>query len=92
LIAFWRTRAGVEVDFIVYGDTQFWAIEVKHSNKVTTQDTKSLEAFLNDYPEAQAILLYRGTDRLKINRVLCVPCDEFLKQLRPNQPVWLQGN
>lgn len=87
-ISFWRTRSGTEVDFIVYGATQFWAIEVKNSSKVLNQDIKSLEAFLKDYPEAKAILLYRGTDRVKINNVLCVPCDEFLKQLRPNQPIF----
>ena len=86
-IAFWRTRAGVEVDFIVYGNSNFWAIEVKNATKISSQDTKSLEAFLTDYPEANAILLYRGKERLKIKNVLCIPCDEFLKQLLPNQPI-----
>ena len=86
-IAFWRTRAGVEVDFIVYGNSNFWAIEVKNATKISSQDTKSLEAFLTDYPEANAILLYRGKERLKIKNVLCIPCDEFLKQLHPNQPI-----
>ena len=28
---YWRTRAGAEVDFVLYGPAQFTAIEVKHS-------------------------------------------------------------
>lgn len=28
---FWRTKAGLEVDFIVYGRSAFYAIEVKNN-------------------------------------------------------------
>lgn len=87
-IAFWRTRSGVEVDFIIYGNKGFWAIEVKNSKRVFPQDTKSLEIFLDDYPMAQGILLYRGSERLKQGRILCLPCEEFLMQLKPNYVLW----
>ena len=30
----WRTRSGVEVDFVVYGSTHFVAVEVKNSDRV----------------------------------------------------------
>lgn len=83
-LAFWRTRSGLEVDFIVYGPLGFWAIEVKNSKNIYPKDTKPLEAFLEDYPEAKAILLYRGTDYLKQKNVLCIPCEDFLRNLTPN--------
>jgi predicted AAA+ superfamily ATPase len=53
--SFWRTRSGVEVDFIVYGALGFWAIEVKNSSYVRSQDLKSLESFTQDYPDTFAI-------------------------------------
>jgi len=86
---FWRTRAGLEVDFIVYGEDAFWAIEVKNTQRIQPSDLKSLEAFLEDYPMAKAILLYRGSERIQYKNVLCIPCEEFLLQLKPNNAIWL---
>lgn len=87
-LAFWRTRSGLEVNIIVYGPRGFWALEIKNSTKVGLTDTKPLEAFLTDYPEAQALLLYRGKERFTQKGVLCIPCEEFLMQLIPNQSLW----
>lgn len=86
-LSFWRTRSGVEVDFIVYGTLGFWAIEVKNSSKVRQEDTKSLKSFLEDYKEATGILLYRGKEILKKKNILCLPVELFLKELLPNQPI-----
>jgi predicted AAA+ superfamily ATPase len=82
---YWRTRSGVEVDFIVYGDSGLWAIEVKNAGAVRRSDVRSLRAFREDYPECQPLLLYRGNDRLEIEGVRCWPADEFLRRLRPGQ-------
>lgn len=87
-LAFWRTRSGLEVDFVVYGPQGFWVLEVKNATKIYPVDTKPLEAFLEDYPMATAILLYRGKERLMQKGVLCLPCDEFLLSLKPNQLLW----
>lgn len=80
---YWRTRSGVEVDFVVYGPSGLWAMEVKNAASVRSHDLRGLRSFRQDYPEAQALLLYRGTERLLIDDVLCVPVDEFLRQVRP---------
>jgi predicted AAA+ superfamily ATPase len=80
---FWRTQHGVEVDFILYGPNNLYAIEVKHAKSVYHKDIKSLQAFCEDYPEAVPILLYQGQERLKIGKILCLPVDRFLKQLNP---------
>jgi predicted AAA+ superfamily ATPase len=81
---YWRTRAGLEVDFVVYGDATFVALEVKSSRDVSSRDVRSLRAFLDEYPEAKACLLYRGRERIRVNGILCVPCEEFLSRLVPD--------
>lgn len=83
-IHFWRTRSGVEVDFVILGPLGFWAIEVKSSENVRAADLNSLKAFLEDYPEAQALFLYRGKERMRIKNILCLPVEEFLRKLTPN--------
>ncbi len=75
---YWRTRSGLEVDFVLYGKDIFWAIEVKNSNKVRTEDLKGLQQFLLDYPTCDAYLLYRGKERLKKDNILCLPIEDFL--------------
>jgi predicted AAA+ superfamily ATPase len=84
-ISYWRTKAGLEVDFILYGEKDLYAIEVKSAGKVHASDLKSLQAFVKDYPMAKAILLYGGKERLQEKNILCLPVDEFLRQLKPNQ-------
>lgn len=86
-LSYWRTRSGLEVDFIIYG-ADLYAIEVKHNHKVDRHDLKNLHAFKADYPMAQGLLLYQGKEQLLIEGILCLPCDLFLKQLKPNQPIW----
>lgn len=84
-ICYWRTQFGVEVDFIIYGINNFTAIEVKNSRNVHPQDINSLIFFGEDYPEAKLLLLYRGNEKFKIKNVLCLPVEEFLQNLHPQQ-------
>lgn len=86
-LSYWRTKSGVEVDFILYGQDTFLAIEVKNSAKINRKMLNGLTAFRADYPEAQAFLLYRGNERRLINNVLCLPCERFLRDLVPGQPI-----
>lgn len=84
-IYFWRTAAGTEVDFVVYGEEVFWAIEVKNTLRIRPEDLRSLHSFKLDYPESTAYLLYRGRERIMKNGILCLPCEEFFLQLNPNK-------
>lgn len=86
-LSFWRTRAGNEVDFVVYGRDGFWALEVKHAAHVRPADLRGLKAFRDDYPEATLRLLYRGQEALEIDGIRCLPCDEFLRRLVPGEPI-----
>ena len=78
---YWRTAAGSEVDFVLYGPGVFQAIEVKNGSILHPQDTRALRIFGEDYPEAERTLVYRGSERLKRDGFSIKPCDEFLKGL-----------
>jgi uncharacterized protein len=84
---YWRTRSGVEVDFVVYGSVGFWAIEVKNTARVRPEDLRGLEAFTQDYPQAEVALLYRGTRRERRGPIWILPVDEFLRDLRPSSAI-----
>lgn len=82
---FWQTSSKVEVDFIVSGPDCFFAIEVKNGNTVHPADLRGLEIFLEDYPEATSIFLYRGKIRFREKNILCFPIDEFLLKIDPRK-------
>ncbi len=82
---FWRTSSGTEVDFVVYGEDVFWAIEVKNTSRIRPEDLRPLRSFKADYPESSAYFLYRGKERLRKEGIFCLPCEEFLLQLDPSK-------
>ncbi|MDE2662696.1 MAG: AAA family ATPase [Gemmatimonadota bacterium] len=82
---YWRTRSGVEVDFVLYGTDGIWAFEVKNADRVRPEDLRGLAAFGAEYPEARRVLLYRGAERLAVRDVLCVPVADFLARLHPQE-------
>ena len=61
-----------------------FALEVKNSNRIRPEDLRGLRAFGEDYPQARRYFLYRGDERMLIDGVLCVPCEQFLRALRPD--------
>ena len=90
-VYYWRTRGGSEVDFVLYGDNGLHAFEVKNTGRVDSADLRALRAFRQDYAEAEAAVLYRGRERLKVGGIWCLPVDEFLRGLVPNREplAWL---
>jgi len=84
-IFYWRTKAGLEVDFIIYGEKGFWAIEVKNGSKISPGDLKGLKHFTEDYPECKTLLLYRGNTELIDQNIRCMPCEKFLKGITPSE-------
>jgi predicted AAA+ superfamily ATPase len=81
---YWRSRNGVEVDFVLYGEDGIFAIEVKNSNRIRPEDLRSLAEFLKDYPQGRAVFLYRGDEKRLINNIMCLPCENFLRALLPD--------
>ncbi|MDO8366847.1 MAG: AAA family ATPase [Saprospiraceae bacterium] len=86
-LSFWRSLRGLEVDFVLYGSEGFYAIEVKNSARIRSSDLVGLSEFGKDYPESRRILLYRGSDRLLKDGILCLPVDNFLNLLKPSEPL-----
>jgi predicted AAA+ superfamily ATPase len=82
-LSFWRTRSGLEVDFVAYGPDLFLAVEVKRSRRIGRSDLKALSAFGEDYPEAERLLLSLCPEPLLIDGIRCEPLEAWLKQLRP---------
>src|SRR5262249_23616154 len=67
---FWRTKSGLEVDFIIYGEIGFCALEVKGTKNISPQDLRGLKEFKKDYPESRCMLLYRGKEKLMKDGIL----------------------
>jgi uncharacterized protein len=80
---FWRTRGGSEVDFVLYGEDTFVAIEVKNTGNPRGRDVSGLKTFNSDYPEVTPVLLYRGVEKKKRDGIVWFPVEEFLKGLMP---------
>ena len=80
---FWRTKSKNEVDFVLYGPQGLVAIEVKRTTQVRNADTSGLKAFKQDYPQARLLLLYNGEESLQVGDVRYVPCESWLRNLRP---------
>jgi predicted AAA+ superfamily ATPase len=80
----WRTEAGAEVDFVLYGERGLHAIEVKRSASVRGDSLDGLRLFAEDYPPARCWLLYGGEKRIRVDGVECVPLHkitEFLAEI-----------
>ncbi len=86
-LRYWRTKSGSEVDFVVYGEDEFLALVVKASKTVSPRDTRGLRAFLEDYPDARACLLYGGRERISIAGMPCLPSVDFLRAMAPGVPL-----
>ncbi len=82
-VYFWRTKSGLEVDFIIYGPQSFVALEVKNSKTISPQDLRGLKEFHKDYPEATRIFIYRGEEKIVRDGILCIPARLFLLGIDP---------
>jgi uncharacterized protein len=78
---FWRTKNGLEVDFILYGPRGFIAIEVKRSAHVHLKDLRSLKEFKKDYPSARCFLFYGGSIPLYKEELTALPIKKALLEL-----------
>ncbi len=83
-IKYWRTKTGLEVDFIL-GRGEI-AIEVKISNSVKTDKLKGLVAFSQEHKPKHAIVVSLDPDRRKIKveggtDIIIMPYQEFLETL-----------
>ena len=75
---------------LVLGAAQPTATLTGYASLISTRRCAP-RAFREDYPEAEAALLYRGQDRLRMNDIWCLPIDDFLRRIVPKRGLldWL---
>ncbi|MDP2861112.1 MAG: DUF4143 domain-containing protein, partial [bacterium] len=78
---YYRTVAGVEVDFIAYGPKGLVAFEVKSKRNIFKKDLTGLKTFLGDYPMAKGIMVYGGDHKMYDRGIEIWPAAEALKSL-----------
>ena len=77
-INFWRTKSGLEVDFILGGEV---AVEVKGIASVENRDMNSLKAFIEEYAPKSAILVCHEKEERIHGKIHILPWQNFLKKL-----------
>lgn len=78
---YWRTKNGLEVDFIAYGEKGLIAIEVKRKKSLSGSDLRGIRAFGNDYPMAKLYCFFGGERPEYYGNITALPMEEGLKRL-----------
>jgi predicted AAA+ superfamily ATPase len=79
---YYRTRNGVEVDYILEVDRELWAIEVKASRHVDRSSLKGLASFAEHAPRVmRKIVVFLGPRKQRIDNVDILPLQAFLDEL-----------
>lgn len=78
-INFWRTKSGLEVDFIL-GDGET-AIEIKGSKKIDKTDLRPLLAFIEEYSPKKAIVVSNEKIERLCGKIQILPWEKFLSDL-----------
>jgi predicted AAA+ superfamily ATPase len=78
-INFWRTKSGLEVDFILGGGEV--ALEVKGSRHPDSKDLRPLRAFVEDHAPGKAILVCNEASERLVDGISIMPWRAFLTAL-----------
>ena len=78
---YWRTARHLEVDFVLYGENTFKALEVKGTDRIRSEDFKGLREFQKDYPECECILLHTGDRSYWEKGIEVMGVEKFLSNL-----------
>ena len=73
------------MDFVIYDDSDFVALEVKNTARLDSRDFAGLKVFQSDYPEARAVLIYRSKTQYMHGNMLVVPVAKYLSNLVPGR-------
>lgn len=78
-INYWRTKTGIEVDFIL-GDAEA-AIEVKGKSRIDNKDLAGLKVFSEQYPAKKLLLICNEKEPRKAGDISILPWQVFLEKL-----------
>jgi len=78
-INFWRTKSGLEVDFVLgMGEV---ALEIKGSGNVDKRDMRGLDAFTETYSPKKSILVCNEKEKRLHGKISILPWETFLREL-----------
>lgn len=78
-INFWRTKTGVEVDFILgCGEV---AVEVKGTGRLDKRDLNGINSFDREYHPKKSIVVCNEKEKRVYGNILILPWEVFLKEL-----------
>lgn len=81
-VYYWRTVSGVEVDFVLYGQSALLAFEIKHTKTIHARMLTGLKHFKADYPMAKCYLIYMGSQtRYLADGIIALPFEKALWDL-----------
>jgi len=78
-INFWRTKTGLEVDFILAGGKI--AVEIKGTSRIDNNDLAGLNGFIDEYSPSRAIVVSNEKQKRVCGKIEIMPWAVFLKEL-----------
>ena len=78
-INFWRTKSGLEVDFVLGAGEV--AIEIKGTNRVDKRDLRSLITFMEEYSPRKSMFVCNEREERVYKEIQIVPWRKFLYDL-----------
>lgn len=75
-----RTRGGLEIDFLFNCEGRRLAVECKSADNVSPSELQPLKYFRSIDPKAERIIIYRGKRELKDGGIWILPLSVFLKR------------
>jgi len=82
-IEFWRTKGGLEVDFILAGGEV--AIETK--TRVRQGDLRAMRAFIENFSPRAAYIVSAEHDRRQVDGINILPYNDFLQMLHEGEVI-----
>lgn len=83
IITTFRTRGGIEVDFIVEFAGKRFAVEVKSTEDIRSDDLTGLQFFLDQFEGTVdgAFVFHLGSSTKRFGKISCLPWQQGLKQI-----------
>lgn len=78
-ISFWRTKTGLEVDFVL-GEGEA-AVEVKGAPDVSGRDLSGLKAFMDEHSPKKAVVVCNEKEKRAHGKIIIIPWRVFLSEL-----------
>lgn len=78
-VNFWRTKSGLEVDFIL-GNGEI-ALEIKGTSRIDKRELYPLTAFLNEFPSSKAFIVCNEKTERVVDQIRIIPYRNFLSDL-----------